>query len=148
MAVDHARLLGPLGTIEDEGERRQLLDDLRDDLLLPIGSVVLAQGVRPGRTGGRVAVRSNGDSTERDLVPGTLEIVDVPPGQLAQAEFEFREPVLVGTRGKRFAIEVSGGLAGLLVDLRDIPLRLPDRAERRRDVLADWQRPLWPGIEP
>jgi len=81
-------------------------------------------------------------------VPGTLEIVDVPPGQLAQAEFEFREPVLVGTRGKRFAIEVSGGLAGLLVDLRDIPLRLPDRAERRRDVLADWQRPLWPGIEP
>ena len=39
--------------------------------------------------------------------------------------------------------EVGGGLGGLLVDLRDIPLRLPDRAERRRAMLEAWQAAFW-----
>jgi len=34
---------------------------------------------------------------------------------------------------------VSGGLAGLLVDLRDVPMRLPERADRRRELLDAWQ---------
>jgi hypothetical protein len=147
IAVDHARLLGPLGTLDDDGERRQLLDDLLDEVLLPVGSVIVAQGLRTGRPIGHVAVRSDGRSQERELVPGGLEIVDVPPGQLASAEFDFREPVVVGTRGRRFGIEISGGLAGLVVDLRDVPLRLPERSERRRDQLAEWQRALWPDFE-
>jgi hypothetical protein len=147
LAIDHARLLGPLGTLDDDGERKQLIDDLLDEVLLPVGSVVVAQGLRSGRSIGRIAVRSDGRSQERDLVPGGLEIVDVPPGQLASAEFEFREPVTVGTRGRRFGIEVSGGLAGLVVDLRDVPLRLPERSDRRRDQLAEWQRSLWPDLE-
>ena len=96
---------------------------------------------------GRIAVRSDGRSQERELVPGGLEIVDVPPGQLASAELEFREPVTVGTRGRKFGIEVSGGLAGLIVDLRDVPLRLPEGSDRRRDQLAEWQRSLWPDLE-
>jgi hypothetical protein len=33
------------------------------------------------------------------------------------------------------------------VDLRDVPLRLPDRADRRRDLLAAWQTSLWAGAE-
>ena len=42
-------------------------------------------------------------------------------------------------RGRHFAVDVSGGLAGLLIDLRDVPLRLPERAERRRELLGAWQ---------
>jgi len=147
LAVDHARLLGPLGTLDDDGERRQLLDDLLDEVLLPAGSLVVAQGLHTGRVVGRVAVHANGQAQDRELHAGGLEIVDIPPGQLATAEFDFRERVVVGTRGRRFAIEVSGGLAGLIVDLRDVPLHLPERAERRRDQLAEWQRTLWPGLE-
>ena len=40
-------------------------------------------------------------------------------------------------------MDVSGGLGGLLVDLRDVPLRLPERAERRRELLDAWQESLW-----
>ncbi len=40
---------------------------------------------------------------------------------------------------------MTGGLGGLLVDLRDVPLRLPERADRRRDLLAAWQGALWAG---
>ena len=36
------------------------------------------------------------------------------------------------------------GLAGLLLDLRDIPLRLPERPDRRRELLGTWERALWP----
>jgi hypothetical protein len=40
---------------------------------------------------------------------------------------------------------VSGGLAGVMVDLRDVPLRLPDRRDRRRAALATWGEQVWPG---
>jgi hypothetical protein len=38
---------------------------------------------------------------------------------------------------------VTGGLGGLLVDTRDVPLRLPDRVERRRAQLEAWEQAVW-----
>ena len=143
LAYDHARLLAPIGAVEDDAERRALLNDLAGDLLLPLGSVVMPQGMRAGKAAGRLVVHGGTVSSELDLVPGGLELVDLPPGENAVAEFEFREPVRLGTRGRHFAVDVAGGLGGLLVDLRDIPLRLPDRPDRRREVLAAWQDALW-----
>jgi hypothetical protein len=55
----------------------------------------------------------------------------------------FRDTVRLGGRGRRFAVDVAGGLGGLLVDLRDVPLRLPERQERRRELLEAWQDSLW-----
>lgn len=147
LAYDHARLLAPIGAVEDVAERRSLLADLAGDLLLPLGSVVMPQGMRAGKAAGRLVVHGATASSQLDLVPGGLELVDLPPGENAVAEFEFREPVRLGTRGRHFAVDVAGGLGGLLVDLRDVPLRLPDRPDRRREVLAAWQDALWTGGE-
>jgi hypothetical protein len=147
VAHDHARILGPLGAIPNEAERRTLLADLADDLLAPLGSIVVPGGVHAGRSAGRVVVHGGSGSSELELVPGGLQLVDLPPGQLATAEFRFRDPVLLGTRGRRFSIEVAGGLGGLLIDLRDVPLRLPERSERRRELLAAWQAALWTGMD-
>lgn len=143
LAYDHARLLGPLGMIPDGGERRQALSDLADDLLAPLGSVVIPGGIRAGKSAGTLTIHAGTGASETDLVPGGLELVDLPPGELATAEFHFRDMVRLGTRGRRFAVDVSGGLGGLLVDLRDVPLRLPERAERRRELLEAWQESLW-----
>ena len=147
IAWDHARLIAPLGTIEDPGERRTMFADLADDLLAPLGSVVMPQGMRAGRSGGRLVVHGRTGSTELELVPGGIELVDLPPGESAVAEFQFRDAVRLGTRGRHFAVDVAGGLGGLLVDLRDVPLQLPDRVERRRELLAGWQEALWAGLE-
>lgn len=147
LALDHARLLGPLGTIEDEDERRRLVEDLADDLLVPLGSVVAPAGIRAGRSAGRLTVRAGTGVSALDLVPGGLQLVDLPPGHVATVEFDFRDPVRLGTHGRRFAIEAGGGLGGLLVDLRDVPLHLPDRLEHRRELLAAWQRALWAGFD-
>lgn len=148
LAADLPRLLGPLGTIADPILRRQVIADLVDDLIVPLGALVMPAGVRPGRTAGRLVVQGSTGQTELDLVPGGLELVDLPPGDSAIVDLWFRDRVaLGGTEGRRFAVEVSGGLSGLLVDLRDVPLRLPERSERRRELLDAWQRALWPRYE-
>lgn len=147
IAYDHARLLGPLGTIESEAERRAVLADLADDLLLPIGSVVMPAGLRAGRSAGTLVVHGATGPTELELIPGGLELVDLAPGERGPVELRFERPVVLGTRGRRFVLDVAGGLGGLLIDLRDVPLRLPDQAARRRELLAAWQAALWPGLE-
>ena len=143
IAYDHARLLGPAGSIPDAGERRQLLTDIADDLLAPLASVVIPAGIRAGRSAGRVTVHAEAGTSRLELVPGGLELIDLPPGERATAEIQFRDTVRLGGRGRTFALEVTGGLGGLLLDLRDVPLRLPDRPERRRELLEAWQDSLW-----
>jgi hypothetical protein len=145
LALDHARLLAPLGVVPEESQRQRLIEDLADDLLAPLGSVISPQGLRAGRSAGRLTIRAGAGLSELELVPGALQLVDLPPGQVATAEFAFSEPVVLGTRGRRFSVEVGGGLGGLLIDLRDVPLRLPDRPEHRRELLVAWQDALWTG---
>jgi len=144
LATDHARLLAPLGTIEDDGERDAVLADLLDDLLLPLGTVITPKGLRANRPAGRLVLQSDSGRNEVDLVAGGIALVDLPPGSQGEVELTFRGNVELGPKGRRFAIAVSGGLAGLLIDLRDIPLRLPERPDRRREVLSTWERALWP----
>jgi hypothetical protein len=147
VAYDHARLLAPLGML-DEAERRVLVADLADQLLLPLGSVLVLTGGRPGREMGRLHVTSEWASGEvQPLSNGTLRVVELPPGAPADVELEVRDGRFGRTRAKRLGFEATGGLGGLLVDTRGVPLRLPQRSERRRDVLAQWQRSLWPGAE-
>jgi hypothetical protein len=150
LASDHARLLGPIGTIDDPDERRDLVADLADDLLAPIGSLMIVANVHTGRRGaarvGRLTL--DGDRNGRhDLIAGEVSFVDLPPGDQAFATVEFRDAVRIGRRARRVAVPVSGGVAGLAIDLRDVPLRLPERRDRRRAALAAWGELAWPGDE-
>ena len=146
LALDHARILGPLGGMDDEAERGRLLDDLFEEALLPLGSVIVATGIRSGRH--RDALRlttAGGASSQVELVPGGVQLVDLPPGVTATAELATKDGASLGVRSRHLAVSVVGGLGGLLVDTREFPLRLPDRLERRRDILDAWQRPMWAG---
>jgi hypothetical protein len=132
----------------DAGERRAVLADLADDLLAPLGTVLTPAGLRPGRSVGQLRVRGSAGSSDLDLRPGGLSVVDLPAGTVAVAELQFHETVRLGGRGRRFAVDVTGGLGGLLVDLRDVPLRLPDRADLRAELLETWQATVCEPREP
>lgn len=147
LGLDHARLLAPLGTIEDDDERARLMADLRDDLLVPLGSLILPAGLRPGHVAGRLTVQGAGAPAEIELKPGGLELVDLAPGERATVELRFRDAVDLGVRARHLAVEVAGGLGGLMVDMRDVPLHLPERLEPRREVLAAWQEAVWAGMD-
>lgn len=144
-ALDHARILAPLGAIPDPLERRAMVADLADDLLVPVGTVVMPGGLGHGRSAGAIDVHGPHGHWEQELRPGGLELVELPPGATAIAEFRFHDTVRLGGRGRHFAIDVTGGLGGLLVDLRDVPLRLPDRADLRSELLEAWQAAVVPG---
>ncbi len=147
LAHDHARVLGPIGTLQDEDERRRLLAELVDTALLPLGSAIVAPGLRAARRG-TVRVTVGGATTSLPLTPAAVQVVDLPPGVSATTELDSPDDLFVGARARRVSFEVTGGLGGLLVDTREIPLRLPDRPERRRAYLDAWQRPLWTNAEP
>ncbi len=144
LGLDHARLLAPLGTIPDPAERRLIVEDLRDELVLPLGTVLMPAGMRVGRSVGQLSVRGHAGAP-MELEAGGLALVDLPAGERATIDLRFRDAVDLGPRVRRAELEVAGGLAGLLIDLRDVPLRMPDRLERRRDSLAAWQADVWPG---
>lgn len=150
LAMDHARLLGPIGTIDDPDERRDLIADLADDLLAPIGSLVVVASVAASRRNAARAGRLtlDGDRHDRhELSAGEVSFIALAPGDRALATLEFRDAVRVGHRAKRVVVPVSGGVAGLAIDLRDVPLRLPERRDRRRAALAAWGELAWPGDE-
>jgi hypothetical protein len=147
VASDPARLLGPLGTIEDEAERRQLMANLADDILLPVGSLVIPGGVKPGKSAGHLRLQGTAYVSEIELHPGAIQVVDLPGGRAATADLEFRDTVRLAGRGHHFSMQVSGGLAGLLVDLRDVPMRISDRPETRRAALDAWQKGMWPEVD-
>jgi len=150
LVIDHARLLGPIGTIDDPDERRDLITDLADDLLAPIGTLLVVASAPAHRRNtsraGRITL--DGDQHGRhDLAGGEVAFIDLAPGDRALATLEFRDAVRVGHRARRVAVPVAGGVAGLAVDLRDVPLRLPERRDRRRAALAAWGELAWPGDE-
>jgi hypothetical protein len=144
LVFDHARLLGPLGVLPDEGERRRLLANLAEDILLPLGFLLMPLGLKAGRSAGTLRVEGTDGPTDIELHRGTLQVVDLPPGSSARVVADFREAVRLSSKGRRFVVDVVGGLGGLLVDLRDIPLRLPDRPEPRRAAIAALQDAMWP----
>jgi hypothetical protein len=112
--------------------------------LTNLGTVVAPVGeAKPGDTILKMKVSyDNGSEIEAEVCYGDLEILPLPIGQEAVLELSPRRgfDVGVGMRGKDDKRRISGGLAGLIIDARGRPLRLPLETERRREQMRKW---LW-----
>ena len=147
---DHAGVLAPLGALPVEADRQRLLADLLGDCLLSLGSAVITGDLAEPRKDHPPATMSIasplGDQRLR-LERGRLQLVDLPPGLTARVGIDPGDGVVLGVEGRTLTMDVDGGLGGLLVDSRPIPLDLPAAGEARRTELRRWEEPVWAGSE-
>jgi hypothetical protein len=112
--------------------------------LTNLGTVVAPIGkAKPGDTVLKMKVFYDNESElQVEVRYGDLEILPLPLGQEAVLELSPRRgfDVGVGGRGKGGKRRVSGGLAGLIIDARGRPLRIPPEPECRREQMQRW---LW-----
>ncbi len=147
---DHAGVLAPLGALPVEADRQRLLSDLMRDALLPLGSAIVT-GTLSARKKNKAAAAMSITSALGDqrltLDPGLLQLVDLPPGISARIGIDPGAGSVLGSDGAPITMEVSGGLGGLFVDTRPIPLDLPAGGDARRAALEAWEAPVWAGGE-
>jgi hypothetical protein len=145
LAIDAAGVMGPLGALED-GEIGEGMGVLRDDMLVPLGPAVVTRGGRSGQVAMRVTVRRTGwpEIGPVEVRTGQLQVLPLGRGQPAELEIELASGVSMGAprEGSRMQATVTGGVVGLMLDARDVPLTMPRRSEDRRAVLAGWREAL------
>ncbi len=147
---DHAGVLAPLGALPVEADRQRLLADLMGDCLLPLCSAVLTGSIatrKKDKAGATMSIASSLGDQRLRLEPGVLQLVDLPPGIVARLGIDPGDGAVLGVEGRTIPLEVSGGLAGLFVDTRPIPLDLPPGGESRRATLEAWEAPVWMGAD-
>jgi hypothetical protein len=123
VALDHAGVLPAIASIDDPGDRRAMIVDLLGDLLLPLGTTVMVADLRSARGHDRVVGAADLDHpwAARAGIPlegGTVVRLDLPPGTGGSLELNLRRGGRVGPRARRTRLPVTGGIAGLAIDLR------------------------------
>ena len=156
LALDSSGVLPPLGALDDS-EIGEGMGVLRDDLLVPLGTSVICRGGRFGQVVMRVTIHRAGWPVigPLDLRTGQVQIIPLARGHEAELEIELGHGVSMGgpRRARRVTAGAMGGVVGLILDARGMPLSLPRRSDDRRAVLAGWRdlfarEPSAPAIEP
>lgn len=142
LALDAAAVLPPLGALDD-AEIGEGMGVLRDDLLVPLGTSVISRGARPGQLVMRVSIHRAGWPVigPIELRTGQLQVVPLARGHEAELEIELLNGATLGgpRRARHATVMALGGVVGLILDARGLPLALPRRADDRRAVLAGWR---------
>ncbi|MDH5507283.1 MAG: glutamate mutase L [Anaerolineae bacterium] len=111
-----------------------------------MGTVVAPIGkARHGSSVIRVKVQyDTGQENAVDVKFGTIKLIPLPPGRIAQLHLQplQRFDIGMGGRGKSGRLRVVGGTFGVIIDARGRPLTLPKSPERRRELLNSWYRAL------
>ncbi|MCP4537548.1 MAG: hypothetical protein GY832_10410 [Chloroflexi bacterium] len=136
-ALGNVAAIKPLATVET----------LDSGALVNLATVVtpVAGHARRGDVILKVKVTyDDGSALNIEVEYGNLEVLPLPPGQQAELELSpvrrFGFDVGLGGPGKSGKRQVSGGLAGLIIDARGRPLRLARDPERRQNQIRQW---LW-----
>lgn len=142
LALDAAGVLAPLGALDD-AEIGEGMGVLRDDLLVPLGTAVVCRGGRAGQVVMRATVKRTGwpEIGPVELRAGQLQILPLARGHDAELDIELLNGASLGSGhpATRVQAGATGGVVGVMLDARGVPLALPRRSDDRRAVLSAWR---------
>ncbi|MCB9897580.1 MAG: glutamate mutase L [Planctomycetes bacterium] len=132
--------LGVLASIHEEAATQVF----ERDCLVPLGTCIAPVGTtKGGRPLATVTLELPDGRREITIGAGDLELVRLPTGQSVRCRIEPSKGVDVGHGpGVAFETEVEGGEAGILLDGRGRPIRIPSVAKERVAAIEQWIRNL------
>ncbi len=145
LALDPWGICGPLGTLAGD-EVDEGMETLRDDLLVPLGTAVVARGGRAGQLAFRAKLHRAGwpESPRVDVRSGSVAVIPLERGGSGDLELELEKGVQVGGphKARRLRVPVTGGAVGVILDGRDDPIQLPTRPGDARTMIQSWRDAL------
>jgi hypothetical protein len=147
LALDRNGAVNMLGSIAAI-EPMAAVEVVAQDAFLNLGTVVApaGHGRQPGKPALRIKLRqTKGKIFEKEIAYGTIEMINLPPGQKATLElWPLRHfDIGLGQPGRgAIAEDVEGGVLGIIIDARGRPLKLPREDTQRQEQLRQWQAAL------
>jgi hypothetical protein len=114
---------------------------LESDAFMSLGTVVSVICAAPH---GAPVLRArltyaDGSDARVEVKSGGLETLPLGPGQTARLTLQPQNRADIGNGpGRNAAIQVTGGVIGVVFDARGRPLVLPEDAVRRRELIKKW----------
>lgn len=138
--------LGVLATVQPEAATTVF----KRDCLIPLGVCVAPVGTdRPGAECVAVTLESEQSRGEATVKFGEIARLELAAGAKGMLTVRPRRRFDCGEgRGTAVSREVSGGVAGVIIDARGRPLSLPEDASTRAERVRQWWHALelYPGV--
>jgi hypothetical protein len=150
LAVDSIFMMPQLGVLA-QVHPQAALEVFHKDCLIRLGTCIAPVGnSKDGDDCVEVVLEMPGGKTEKRSVKyGRMDKIPLDKDQVAKATIHpHRRFDVGGGNGKEIQTEVRGGVAGVIIDARGRPLRLPTDRSRRMEKLAEWNRALGAYPEP
>ncbi len=143
LILDQNNLLPALGAAASQNSLLPI-QVLESGAFLGLATVVAPYAnVRPGSPILHVQlVQQNGNESRLEVKQGTLEIMQLPIGEIGKLFIQPLHHADIGFgpgRTRSEGIPVTGTVLGVVIDARGRPLAFPTDAARRRDLVKKWQ---------
>ena len=144
LAVDSIFMIPQLGVLA-QVQPKAALEVFHKDCLIRLGTCIAPVGVaKAGSPCVQVKVdMPDGTTEERSLKFGEMAMIPLAVDQKAKATIKPARGFDMGLgKGKDFHAELTGGVAGIVIDARGRPLTLPVTKEERVRKLTEWNKAL------
>jgi hypothetical protein len=143
LALDKARMIASLGAVAAVNPLAAS-QVAAHDALLNLGTVVAPVGsAREGEPALSFKIEyEDRRSLEVEVAHGSLEVIPLPAGQVANLELRPTRhfDVGLGVKGQAATTQVQGGILGIIIDARGRPLPTAADPEQQREKMQRW---LW-----
>jgi len=144
LAVDSIFMMPQLGVLA-QVNREAAMQVFKRDCLINLGTCIAPVGTAAeGRQCISIEISMpDGAKIEKDISFGQIIVIPLPDGQRAQMHLHPRSGFDLGEgRGKDVQTEVTGGVAGIIIDARGRPFRPPEEDSKRVSKLKEWANAL------